>query len=344
MLRCKIRYLLTTCPQSLSHASPVLGGGTQEPSFRCKFCGSVTQGSCQTCLQSLIHESRTMHLELAKDSAFIETIPQLDRDPRVDLSLVAASALLRLAGIGRGTEVSRTSPIAKAEAPRVLQAALVLDSQLAKTPGDISLRLLLVRLYLLLGCSTLAYQLWRTLDVKRTIQDALSPLFFDRISRFSPGLFQTHSGKPLMEPLRSYYRAVLRDSGPVKNWDAFLAGSYSSILDMAEFNDRLRRSCTRVMTVVEERQATRAFGGKLEDLEDIELFCKSTQSGRFGMLTLISSTAEATNEICFVNVTDYGPLPDLESSHSPSLPQLIQVGPCLSVRIKSESQHRLKAR
>lgn len=137
-----------------------------------------------------------------------------------------------------------------------------------------------MQVYLLLGCGSLAHATWVPMDVKRTIQDALSPLFFDRLSALSPGLFQ-HSGpgrQPLTEPLTSYYSGCLREKSPVKIWDAFTSGSYTSILSMAAYSDRLRRSCTLVMSVVEERRATRALGGKIEG--GIE---QSPLLGKFGL-------------------------------------------------------------
>jgi len=200
-----------------------------------------------------------------------EQLSQLDRDPYVDLSIVAGLALLKLSGLHQRGHRS-ASPMSRVAVPRFLQLVLLLDSQLRRTPEDIPLRVFLVKLYLLMGCASLAHQLWVRLDVKRTIQDALSPLFFDRISSLAPALFHAASGKPLMEPLRRYYQTCFRDRAPVKIWDAFSAGSYTSILDMADFNDRLRRSCTRAMTVVEERRAARAFGGRLEDSEEVDIF------------------------------------------------------------------------
>jgi len=214
------------------------------------------------------------HEKMGADGDFSQAVSRLERDPRIELSLVAGMALLKLAGIYEGPGVRYGSRMESVEVPRFLQSVAILDSQLHKTPDDIPLRLLLVQLYLLLGCATLAYRLWAPMDVKRAILDALSPLFFDRISSISPGLFHLGSGGPSMEPLKSYYDSSLQDSSPVKIWDAFSAGSYSSIVDMAEFNDRLRRSCTRVMAIVEDRRAARAFGAKVEDADDVAVFCE----------------------------------------------------------------------
>lgn len=238
----------------------------------------------------------------------------LDKDPHVDLALVAASALFKLSGLAQSpsSSPSRLSPLSSADPRRVLQAAMLLAAQLSRTPDEMPLRLLLVQVYLLLGTGSLARSAWVPTDVKRTIQDALSPLFFDRLSGVAPGLFQ-HSGAgrhDLTEPLASYYSGCLRDRSPVKIWDAFAAGSYSSILDMAAYSDRLRRSCTLVMAVVEERRAARALGGKIEggieqapllgEFESQKMHC----SGRhWSRLTCIKHTSRTTRPLSTQSTT-----------------------------------------
>lgn len=228
--------------------------------------------ACPACLRQLSSDAIAAYEVVDADSDLVKQIPEMDKDPRVDLALLVAFSLLKLSGLFEDQEIVSTGPLTNVEMTPLLQAVVLLDAQLQRNTNDIPLRILLVRLYLLLGCGSYAYQLWTPLDVKRTIQDALSPLFFDRISSIAPGLF--HGSRPLTEPLRSYYSSTLRDPAPVRIWDAFQSGSYSSILDMAEYDERLRKSCTRVMAVVEERQAARAFGGRLEDLDDVPIFCK----------------------------------------------------------------------
>lgn len=231
--------------------------------LKCKFCSSTTTKNCTPCLEGVASTALSAYQGLDKTP---EVLKGLDKDPHVDLALVASSALLKLSGLRQSPSPSRLPPLSTADASRLLQAAVVLAAQLSKTPNEIPLRLLLTQVYLLLGCGSLAHTTWVPMDVKRTIQDALSPLFFDRLSGLSPGLFQ-HSGpgrQALTEPLASYYSGCLRERSPVKIWDAFMAGSYTSILGMAKYSDRLRRSCTLVMSVVEERRATRALGGKIE--------------------------------------------------------------------------------
>lgn len=258
VLEIKFRYLLTTCPLTVEHV--VVVGEAEQPQLQCSFCSSITPKNCKTCLESVASAALSAYKDIEKSP---ETLKGLDKDPRSDLALVATSALLKLSGLGQIQMSTKLPPLSNVDVSRLLQATIILGTQASRAPAEIPLRLLLVQVYLLLGCASLAHQTWLPLDVKRTIQDALSPLFFDRLSSISPSLFYKDR-RPLTEPLSSYYHGCLREDSPVKVWEAFSAGSYTSILDMAEFSDRLRRSCTLIMTVVEDRRALRSLGGKME--------------------------------------------------------------------------------
>lgn len=289
-LEIKFRYLLTTCPQTLEHI-PVVGDA-QEEQFKCKFCSGLTTAICNTCLENIASAALSGYKDAEKAS---ESLKGLNKDPRIDFALVASSALLKLSGLRQG-QSSSLPPLSNVDAPRLLQAIIVLGTQVSKTPNEVPLRLVLVQLYLILGCASLAYQTWVPMDVKRTIQDALSPLFFDRIFSLSPGLFN-QGRHPLMEPLTSYYSGCLREDSPVKIWDAFKSGSYTSILDMAKYDDRLKRSCTVAMTVIEERRATRALGGRIEDgIEQSPLLGEFSLLMRYGI----------GNRLTFANSSYYG--------------------------------------
>ncbi|KAK3346105.1 N-acetyltransferase B complex non catalytic subunit-domain-containing protein [Lasiosphaeria hispida] len=310
-LKCKLQYLLTTCPHTLSYHPSVVDGQKQGKPYRCRFCSHLTPLPCEHCLKQVILEAATTHMQISADKELISAIPRLDKDPRLDLSLVIGTSLLKLAALPPNASGVTPPAMRNINPGLLLQGIVVLEAQLRETPSDSGIRLLLVQLHLLIGCATYAHQLWVPMDVKRTIQDALSPLFFDRISSISPGLFQ--GSRPLMEPLRSYYSNSLRDNCPLRVWDSFSAGSYTSILGMSEYDDTLRRSCTLMMTLVEERRASRAFGGKIDtDIEAHHL------------------TASITDGTTFLNKTDYGSFSNLESFHGPPIQDFIRVGPELS--------------
>lgn len=311
----------------------MLVGEAAEPRFKCLLCGSTTDKNCKTCLDSVASTALSAYKEAEESS---DDLKGLDKDPRIDLALIAASAFIKLSGLRQMLTSSRLPTLGHADMSRLLQATSLISTQVTKTPSDIPLRLLLVQLYLLLGCGSLAYQAWTPLEVKRTIQDALSPLFFDRISTISPGLFQQRR-QPLMEPLTSYYTGCLREDSPVKIWDAFKAGSYISILDMAAYSDQLRRSCTLAMTVVEERRATRALGGRIEGgIDQSPLLGKSQQDApatrtyRSIPANKHLNPAHITEDTTFVQNIDHGSFPSLESAHVAPLHELPRFGPELS--------------
>ncbi|KAK4142908.1 N-acetyltransferase B complex non catalytic subunit-domain-containing protein [Dichotomopilus funicola] len=310
-LEYRLRYLLSTCPQTLSPQLPVEGGQPQEQPSQCRICTKAASIPCLTCLKKLVVEAAATYNQITGDKELLEAIPRLDKDPRLDLALVLGMSLLKLSGLTPGTSDTNYSLWESVDLGVFLQAVLVLDAQLQKTPEDIQLRLLLVQLYLLLGCASYAYQLWTPLEVKRTIQDALSPLFFDRISDISPGLFQ--GPRPLMEPLRSYYKHNLGERSPVRIWDAFSAGSYTSIFDMTNYDHDLRRSSTLMMTLVEERRAIRCYGGKIDSEIDQHPLTGNINGGTV-----------------LVNKTDYGSFANLESAHGPPVQEYLRLGPGLS--------------
>ncbi|KAK3486683.1 N-acetyltransferase B complex non catalytic subunit-domain-containing protein [Neurospora hispaniola] len=310
-LICKLRYLLTTCTQTLSHNPSVVDGQEQDKPYQCRLCSTLTSLPCESCLRSVVTEAAQIYQQIVDDSELLAAIPRLDKDPRIDLALVMGNSILKLSGLHPRTSDVAPAPLRDVNPSLFLQAVLVLDTQLKVTPSDVALRLLLAQLYLLLGCASYAYQIWTPLEVKRTIQDSLSPLFFDRISSLSPGLFT--GTRPLMEPLRSYYNNSLHSSCPLRIWDAFSSGSYSSILEMTEFDSKLRRSCTLMMSIVEERRATRAFGGKIE--------CE------IGDLALTENIDDTTT---LLNKTDYGSFVNLESPHGPPIQEFLRIGPELS--------------
>ncbi|CAK7567585.1 MAG: hypothetical protein SEPTF4163_005551 [Sporothrix epigloea] len=304
----KLRYLLATCPgtrcprsvvhvqtaETRSATNAALHGSNSFSLFEltCKICRNAAPApeGCTHCLMKIATSALQLHRTLTGDESFISDIlPKLDRDPRIDLSLVTASVLIRL--------------------NRRLSAALILDMQHHQTPDDISIRLLLMRLSLCIGCSTHALAMWQPLGVKRSILDALGPLFYDRLSTISPGLF---NGDPstgcgsLLEPVKHYFDTVLRQPSAVQIWDAFASGNYSSVLEMETYHTRLQQSATRAMAILEERRAARALGGRIDPVPD---------------------DLHATS---LYNATDFGAFPNLESSSGTCLAERVCIGPGFS--------------
>ncbi|TLD14721.1 hypothetical protein PspLS_10973 [Pyricularia sp. CBS 133598] len=303
----KLRYHLITSPHSVFHdyeEAKEPGERFKKPPTRCKYCsGMLASKECQDCIRQVAKVAMELHTVTSQKQP--DEVSDMDRDPTIDLALVAAMCLLKLSGLASS---SLDLPVQHQVDFRLfLQTVAILDTQLQKTPDQPPLRLLLSRLYIVLGCASYSHQLWLPLGVKRTIHDSLSPLFFDRISTISPGLFV--GARPPMEPLRTFYSYTLRDPSPVKIWDAFDSGSYSSVLEITDYCERLRHSCTLIMTVVEERRVARALGGRLDNLEDIS-FLGGVQDHTPLFTTL-----------------DVGSIMNLESSHTPAPLDQLGVGP-----------------
>jgi N-terminal acetyltransferase B complex non-catalytic subunit len=306
-----------------------MDGETQPQPYRCRFCSNLTSLPCRHCLQQVTAEAARTYKQITADQELQSLIPRLDKDPRQDLALVIATSLLKLSRLKASPSSASGAPLRDARPELLLQAILLLDTQLANTPADNGLRLLLVELCLLIGTTSYARQMWFPMDVKRTIQDALSPLFFDRISTLSPALFQ--GSRPLMEPLRSYYANSLRNDSPLKIWDAFSAGSYTSILDLSKHNSQLRTSCTLMMTLVEEARATRSLGGKIDVEIDNHPLASKYALGEILVHIPTRGTGHIADDTLLLNKTDYGSFPNLEGPLGPQIQEFVRLGPELSV-------------
>lgn len=268
----KFRYLLSTSILTTSLFTKI------SPTFpaRCPLCGLQTQESeCQECIIQIIIDSLDTKQEFTIDSNLVRSLDGYDLDPAEELVIVAAMALLKLSQLHK-RDYQALSPMSEIYMPAFLQAVALLDRQLLAKPDSPSIRMLLVNLYLLLGCASHAYCIWRPLDVKRTIQDSLSPLFFDRIASISPGLFRLGTGmQKIVEPLKAYFQNCLKLRAPSIIWDALESGNYTSVLGISSYMSKLRQSCTLVMALVEERKGLRLLYGKsVQEINRISLVCK----------------------------------------------------------------------
>lgn len=258
VLLLKLRYFALSCP---GMTTSTVG---ESITLTCTFCNSVADAtSCTRCLNSLVHDGCQMYHSLTSsndDSAKDEILS--------DLALVIAFCLVRLAfPNGRNIHVTSQPSTNKT----LLRALMLLEHQLSLSPKHSQISLVLVQLHLFLGSAPRARDIWETLGVKRTIMDSLAPLFYDRISTISPAVISPSDnwGWELMEMLKSHYSVSLKMRMPKRLIDAFENGSYSSILEIPRYIERLRASCTRAMSLVEstrsERFLEQSYGEVLHD-------------------------------------------------------------------------------
>lgn len=259
----QLQYLALTRP-GLVVPIPGSQSNSSADQWKCVITGAVSDSSsCPERFQTIAQSSTILYRTLTE--SLVPGDNGRDPDYVPELAIVAATALVKLSGIGDRGRAGKhlPSPVYAARCERLLQATFILEYQLARTPKHSRVTLLLVRLYLVLGCVARATALWETLDVKRTITDSLSPYFLDRLSTLSPIQVLQQPSRPtsaLTYGLKSYYVTSLKLRMPRRLADAFEAESYLSILEIPDFINRLRVSCTMIMGFVEEARAYRALG------------------------------------------------------------------------------------
>ncbi|TEA12738.1 hypothetical protein C8034_v005773 [Colletotrichum sidae] len=278
---------------------------TGSSSWKCIVCAAVNNSStCTKCVKRLLASTLTLYSSLINSS---DISPTLDCIP--ELAILTATACVRLSGLHERDVVDPTALSKRGRHDRLLQAALIIEDQLTRTPKHTRLTLVLVRIYLVLGCASRAREVWDTADVKRTIIDSLGPYFFDRLSTIAPALVVPPNRRGLMDGLKAHYNTSLLTRMPKRVPDAFDAESYTAILNIPNYIERLRKSCTVVMGYVEDARAGRALGLRGESI--------------FDQLAI----DEIVDETVLNDVIDYGSVPNFESVTSRPIYDVLRLGP-----------------
>ncbi|KAF6838332.1 hypothetical protein CPLU01_02444 [Colletotrichum plurivorum] len=300
----KLQYLCLSSPKTIVR---VANEDSKRPSeCKCIVCASVGKSSfCVACLKKLLESTLALSTTLISSSATssIDCIPEL--------VIIAATCLVRLSGYyDRGLD-NPTSLSASSRQDRLLQAALIIEDQLTRTPKHTRLTLVLVRIYLVLGCASRAREAWDTTDVKRTIVDSLGPYFFDRLSTVAPTLVlpPNRPEKGILQGLKAHYNTSLKLRMHRRLSDAFESESYTAILDIPSYIGRLRTSSTLVMGYVEEARAARALGIRGESAFDEP------------------SIEEIVDDTVLSELIDYGSVPNLDSTASRPVYDVLRLGP-----------------
>lgn len=325
-LRLRFRYLFVTSPKCLRARQE---GGVSS----CGFCDSETQtSSCITCLESIARSCAWTYNDGFSNRDLRTRINSEDVDPFADVAIIGATCLLKLARFKSQLSGLKACAVQSADLKLLLQAAAWLSSHYSRVPHkNQGMPVLMVKLYLLIGCVSNARDLWDSLEVKNVTLDSLGPLFSDRLSSLAPGLWRVGGGTP-MYPYHKHFTDAIRRNIPTNLRTALEHTNYTSVLGLLRTQDCLSRSCTMIMANVEDRRGLRAVGGKFAvDVRDDPLLRKfirsSFQEHRFA--DVLPGKIQDAAEL--VNVTDNAALPSHE--HSPSnLADFISVGPGLSVR------------
>ncbi|KAM0323722.1 hypothetical protein ACHAQA_008659 [Verticillium albo-atrum] len=303
----QLQYLILTAPNLVVQVAVATD---EKPRWKSVING--VEGHSEACterFQEVANSAASLYRALVKSLG-----PSNGQNPDCvpELAILTATALIKLSGLRADRSSHLPSPLHAARCDRVLQAALVLEHQLTRTPKHSRITLLLVRLYLVLGAVSRAKELWATMDVKRTIIDSLSPYFLDRLSTLSPASVLPIPNKPeraMTYGIKAYYGTSLKLRMPRRLADAFQSESYSSILEIPLFIDRLRISCTMAMGYVEELRATRALGHRGVPISEEDYI------------------NEITPETQLTEIIDYGSVPNLHVGTAEPIYESLQIGP-----------------
>jgi len=232
----------------------------------CSACGCRPSrpSFCERCLRQVATMALQQYKDAISDADLRENVlPKEPVDPSSEFALIGAGALLKLGGAGEYTRSGApgSTTLAAADIQLVLQAIVLLEAYFSALPKNDALRMMLVKLYLLIGCVSRAKILWDSYGVKNAILDSLAPLFYDRLSTFAPHFFASLSAKDgnptRINPLISYFDTALRRTYPRGLKDALDYDSYSSIVGLYGFYEKLKTSCTMVMVRAEARRGRR---------------------------------------------------------------------------------------
>ncbi|EHK17854.1 uncharacterized protein TRIVIDRAFT_76406 [Trichoderma virens Gv29-8] len=319
LLALKTQYLL------LTHRKTKFRGQNQQ--LQCTVCEATVKSTlCNVCLSRFSEASVTFYDSVMKSDG---ENTKVNTEVLPELAILIAFCSLNLAFDG---SAQTGKPLEPQEARHLIHATLLLDDQLAQNPGHSQLSLVLTQLHIRLGSAYRAADIWDVIGVKRTIIDSLGPVFYDRLSTIAPALLSSYDswGSHLMDLLQSHYQISLKLKMPRRLVDAFESGSYSSVMGIPKYIDRLRMSCTRAMSLAEARRIERLLGQTSHELES---------DPRFN---------EVDDEANLIQTIDYGSFPSWNSSTIRPMHLNLRLGPAPSNRrchlsMLAEAFHELLA-
>ncbi|KAM0258003.1 hypothetical protein ACHAQJ_004046 [Trichoderma viride] len=302
LLALKTQYLLLTHGKTKSR--------DQNQQLQCTVCESTVESTlCRLCLSRLSQAGVAFYSSIAKSE---------DKNTKINAEVLPELAILiAFCSMNLAFDQHQVGQALKPHARRhLIRALLLLDDQLAQNSGHGQLSLVLTQLHIRLGSASRASDIWDVIGVKRTIIDSLGPVFYDRLSTISPALLSSYDswGSHLMDLLQAHYQVSLKLKMPRRLIDAFESGSYSSVMGIPKYIDRLRLSCTRAMSLVEARRIERFLGQTSHEL------------------ALDPRFYEISDEEHLIQTIDYGSFPSWNSSTVQPMHLNLRLGPAPSNR------------
>jgi N-terminal acetyltransferase B complex non-catalytic subunit len=230
-------------------------------SLQCTSCYQLCGAYCKCCLENLAHSALQSYRKAVNDDDTItKTLLPTDRHPADDLVILSAMCLIKLSLVHKNA----TQSIDDIKTSYILQAAVILEYAWLHSKPNFQISLLLIRLYSMLGAGSLAMRAFQRVGAKQIQLDTLSYTLYDRISSLHPHPFSNniHGASLFPSPVehlerhQNFYRKI-RDHVNRNRWTSLEHGSYNSIFQINEFEDKINRSMSAVMSVVESRKIAR---------------------------------------------------------------------------------------
>jgi N-terminal acetyltransferase B complex non-catalytic subunit len=322
-------------PEQERLQNPQYKAGTD--SFRCTGCYRPCSLYCKICLENVAHNALQAYEKAVNDDDTItKTLLPTDRHPADDLCMLSAICLIKLFFIDGDSAES----IDNIKTSYILQAIVLLEYGWSHSKSNFQISLLLVRLYCILGCGSLAFQ---RLGVKQIQLDTLSYALYDRISSLHPHSFGSHIHgasefpNPVehLEKQQKFYERT-RDYVNRNRWTSLEHGSYNSIFEMKEFEDKIKHSISAAMSVVENRKIARlAHPGTPLGPASMghDIFGKLMDPTFNGMyLTRSVALDQESSYEALSDTNDYESTPSFEATQAVPFGKFLQLGFGPSVR------------
>ncbi|KAI0970251.1 N-acetyltransferase B complex non catalytic subunit-domain-containing protein [Xylaria arbuscula] len=284
----------------------------------CRVCHSLAKkdnlgSDCQDCLKDILTAALDAFNLGIQDKAVLQKDREETDSPLASLAVLGSLCLIKLAGVGYRTwKEGEESPLYNTDIQLFLQAVVWLDFYLQKAPNNTTLRILLVKLYLKMGCVTRASHIWGPFDVKNHLLECLGSICLDRLATISPAHFIT--GQPyafyFTEPLIGHFEEALQRRYPSTVLAALDHHSYLQVLDIIQLAQDQSRNCVSILAIVEHRRGIRFHLNRNEiGIQDEPLI------------------ANLSFDYEFQDNTDYTPLPQWMGDQSTPIQELVSLGP-----------------
>ncbi|KAF5373874.1 hypothetical protein D9758_000631 [Tetrapyrgos nigripes] len=189
-----------------------------------------------------------------------QALPATELQPADDLAILSGSVLVNMWKLTGDQQY-------------LYRAVILLEYGLSKSKQSFEMRLILIRIYRLLGAPSLALEHYRLMRIKQVQNDTLSHFLFSRTSAFS---LASTGDLTLSTECIEASQVYLSNSQETSDFviRAFNAEKYSQIPEFIEFEERLDNSLQRDMTKMEHlrmRIAHEVISSDIIDMELIEL-------------------------------------------------------------------------